>query len=269
MNKRNIIYVSFASLALLFAACNKQETPDGVLKIYNPLDYSLGIDNPVSESDILYTDVRMTFVVKNATGDTYSLWLGESASDYNNRRISETMEGDTNLVGENTRGLAMKKTTDDFVIETAYTEPGEFVTTLVGRNIYEKGAEYKEMTVTRRVTVVDTACFLFHSDASRGDYRFAFTRPRVMFTTFEELPGFKIQPYFEASVMSQAEAVSMNLQAGAATIEATGGTLTYYPLTGIYQWVGVDMTVSQTITLTSRSGYSRTYTILPVQPMVN
>jgi hypothetical protein len=269
MNRRNIIYVSIASLALLFAACNKQEAPEGVLKIYTPLDYALDNDNPVAETDTLYTGVNMTFVVKNATGDTYSLWLGEDSSDYNNRRVSETMEGDTNFVRHNPRGLVMKQANNDFVVETAYTQPGEFVTTLVGRNIYEKGAEYKEMTVTRRVVVADTACFLFHPDASRGDYVFAFTKPRVMFTTFEELAGFKIQPYFEANVMSQATAVSMNLQAGAATIEATGGNLEFFPKTGIYQWTGVDMTQEQTITLTSRSGYSRTYTILPAQVWVH
>ena len=267
MKRRNIIYVLLASAAMLFAACNKQVAPGGSLQIYQVGDYELGIDKPLADGEKLYAGTAMMFVVKNGDGDVYTLWKGDKSSDYANRIVSTTKEGDENFVGENLIGLIMSKTEGgQFVVKSNYEEPGEYTATLVGRNIYEKGAKYKEMIYTKNVVVVDTACFLFHPDPKNSAYRFVFTTPSNTKATYEELPGNKIQPKFKPDVMASAKSVSMNVAAGDASIWWNGAMLPYNQDRGYYQWQGVDFTVEQQLTVKARSaGYERTYTMLPVK----
>ncbi|MCL2327355.1 MAG: hypothetical protein FWC39_02450 [Bacteroidetes bacterium] len=263
MKRRNIIYVLLASVALLFAACNKQVAPSGSLQIYQTGDYDLGIDKPLADGERIYSNVVMVFVAKDADGDVYSLWKGDKASDYKNARISETKEGDENFVGANPTGVAMTKSKGQFMVKTFYDEPGEYTATLVGRNIYEKGAEYKETIYTKNVVVVDTACFL---DLLNSTHRFRFSAPADANTKVEQLPGYKIQPYFKASVMASASNASMQISAGKASIWYNGVELPYNTSRGYYTWSNVDLTSAKELVIKARSeGFERTYTVLPVK----
>ncbi|MDR2963552.1 MAG: hypothetical protein LBU90_08000 [Bacteroidales bacterium] len=264
MKRPNIIFVSLASLALLFAACNKKEAPSGTLKLYTPYNYGLGIDEPIPDGELLYTDIPLAFVVKGGDGDTYSLWMGTPSSDYSKRRTSEQQSGDQNFVEMNTSGIFMKKTNDDFVVQNYFDEPGEFTMTLVARNIYEMGTEYKETIYQKHVTVVDTACFLFVSDPNNTAYRFVFTTPAARYASFT-VTGTTIQPLFDAGAngMNLAGSVSMNIAAGNASIVFNGVALPYNAQRRYYTLTGADFTKPNTLTVVSRSNYTRDYTILP------
>jgi len=267
MKRRNIIYVLLASAAVLFAACNKQEAPGGSLQIYQTGDYTLGLDKPLPDGERIYTDISMAFVVKNGDGDTYSLWLGEPKSDYEEeyRRASENKEGDKNFVSANTKGLAMSKQNNgDFMVKTFYANPGEFKITLVGRNIYEKGAEYKEMTYTKNVVVVDTVCSLFPSQPSTS-YRFVFMTPSASNAKYERQLDNKIQPCFKHDAMASATNVSMNIAAGKASILWNDEPLPYNSMRSYYELRGADFTKENKLTVVSRSDYKCTYTVLRVE----
>jgi len=264
----NIIYTLFASATVLLAACHKQEPPSGSLQIFQTDDFDRGdFSKPLADGEKIYTNVVMAFVVKDGDGDVYSLWTGEKNSDYREefRRVSEGQAQDTNHVELNSKGFAMTKTDDRFVCKAYYGDPGEYTATLVGRNIYDKGTSYEQMTHTKsNIVVVDSTAILFHPDASKTDYRFTFSVPTSIYTRYAQLSGFKIQPYFKkAQYDANRAAVKMYIQAGVASIWYNGAELPKHDR-GYYVWE-VDLTKEQKLTVKARSeGFERTYTVLPV-----
>lgn len=269
MKRRNIIYTLLASTAVLFAACNKQEAPSGALQIFQSGDYDAGeLGNPLSENDAIYTGITMAFVVEGADGDVYSLWLGDTVAgtNFGDKDLAANKENpDKNYVAENAKGVAMSLANGKFFAKAFYENPGVFQTTMVGRNIYDKGDSYKEMTYTRNVTVLDSTAILFHSEETRTDYRFRFTTPALRHTKFTLLPGNKVQASFKQEGMANVKNGKMQIRAGKASVWFNGEELPYNEDGAYYSWEGVNFEVENTLVVKARSeGFEREYTILPV-----
>ncbi len=271
MKRRNIIYVLLASVALLFAACNKQVTPEGgTLQIYNLSDYqNEKFDNPVPFDKVILGTPLM-FVVKNADADVYSLWMGATGADYELRDSSSRIEEpDTNFVSRNSKGLSMTKNNKgEIARQGTYLFPGDFELVVLARNIYNKGADFEQTEMRQNITVVDTTCVLFGAPGD-GEYRFEFTGSNgvgiplsdVRFRTPSRNEVIVELNYNARQMTNDGTDISMAIKAGRASIWVDSEKLPFE--NDAYQWKNVNLKQEGGISLTVKAspGFEREYKI--------
>lgn len=293
MKKRNIIPLLFVSLAMIVSSCDKQEqTPNTngeqeaqnyEFSVYHYHDWSYGqYDNPLRQTDIIYTDAPLTFVVKNGNADAYFIWSGEENSNFEYRD------------NENNSGMAMKKSlfdsvciytglphttkVNEFTVTGWYTTPGQYTLTVVGRTMNDTtGESYRDEVVEQRpVMVVDTTCILF-GDVGNANYRFMYypyidnsgrPSPGMSAGNITQLSGQKIQPCLNAANIDRKNNISFAIKAHRAQIFTDGRELEYDLDREWYTLKNIDLsTTAKEIVVKAQSpGYERVYTILPIVP---
>ncbi|MDR1762290.1 MAG: hypothetical protein LBR55_07555 [Bacteroidales bacterium] len=293
MKKRNIMYILLASMAVLALACNKQETPtggslnrgDGTYSIYDSKDFLLNRTNPLKEGDTIYCGALMSFALNNADADVYSFWSGapniynfwtgeftSSGADYEKRNEAIEKEGDENFVKLNNYGLPMTKKNGEFVREAfAYTTPGDFTITIVGRNTYDMGDSYTEHIEQINVAVRDSNTNLFGEGLF---YQFLYYQyngslglsPGQSAGSIEQMPNNEIQPCLNAANMGKANNVSFAIKAGRTKLFVDGDPVEVDNSKQWYALKNIDLsTTAKEIVVKAQSpGYERTYTLLPV-----